>query len=250
MSRRVLVLGGGSAIALAYARVRAAEGCTVVLAGRRLDALEANAADLKARGAAEAVAVQADLGRPDRVAEDAGRLFPADAYPDEVLIAYGSLPDQAEAEAKLEAARSALAVNFESPALWLLALLDARPEGRPLKVGVIGSVAGDRGRGSNFVYGAAKGGLGRFVEGLQHAHAQAGSPVRFTLIKPGFVVTPMTAGIANRGGTLWAKPEAVGAAIAKAMDAGRPLLYAPAFWGLIMLIIRHLPRAIFNKLKI
>jgi short-subunit dehydrogenase len=248
MSRRVLILGGGSAIAHAYARIRAAEGCSLVLAGRRADLLEANAADLKARGAAGAEVVQADLADAGALPALAERLFPADAFPDEVLVAYGSLPDQAAAAADLGQAKAALEVNLVSPALWLLALMQARPQGRPLSVAVIGSVAGDRGRGSNFIYGAAKGGLVRLVEGLQHAHA--GSEVAFTLVKPGFVMTPMTEGIANRGGPLWATPEAVGAAIAKAVDKRRPEIYAPGFWRLIMLIIRHLPRMVFNRMKI
>jgi len=247
MSRRVLILGGGSAIALAYARVRAAQGCSIVLTGRRLDVLEANAADLRARGAEEVSVAQIDLAQTDGLLRRAEPLV-VGRYPDEVLVAYGSLPDQKAAEGDLGQALEAFVINFDSPALWLLALLKLRPVERPLAVAVIGSVAGDRGRGSNFIYGAAKGGLARLVEGLQHAYA--GSEVSFTLVKPGFVVTPMTDGIANRGGPLWAQPTAVGAMIAKAVDAKRPTLYTPAFWGLIMLIIRHLPRFVFNRMKI
>jgi short-subunit dehydrogenase len=241
------MLGGGSAIAHAYARIRAAQGCSVVLAGRRQALLQANAADLKARGASAATAVEidlADLGGPEARLSD----LVAGGFPDEVLIAYGSLPDQAAAAGDLDMASQAFRTNFESPALWLLALLRARPAGRPLSIAVIGSVAGDRGRASNFIYGAAKGGLGRLVEGLQHAHA--GSEVSLTLVKPGFVRTPMTEGIANRSGPLWADPDKVGAQIAAAVDAKRPVVYTPAFWGLVMLVIRHLPRAVFNRMKI
>jgi decaprenylphospho-beta-D-erythro-pentofuranosid-2-ulose 2-reductase len=246
MSRRVLILGGGSAIAFAYARLRAAQGCHLVLAGRRTELLEANAADLVARGAAGAEVVAADLADAGALPSLAERLFTD--FPDEVLIAYGSLPDQAAAASDLGTARTALEVNLVSPALWLLALLKARPHGRPLSVAVIGSVAGDRGRASNFIYGAAKGGLARLIEGLQHANA--GSEVSITLVKPGFVMTPMTENIAGRGGPLWATPEAVGAAIARAVDRRRPEVYAPGFWRLIMLIIRHLPRMVFNRMKI
>jgi short-subunit dehydrogenase len=248
MSRRVLILGGGSGIALAYARIRAAKGCAIVLAGRRPELLQANAADLKSRGAEDAIAVEidlADLSAPETRLSD----LLAGGFPDEVLIAYGSLPDQAAAERDLALASAAFRTNFESPALWILALLRARPFGRPLSIAVIGSVAGDRGRGSNFIYGAAKGGLGRLVEGLQHAYA-ANPDVSLTLVKPGFVRTPMTEGIANRNGPLWADPDKVGAQIAKAVDARRAVVYTPAFWGLIMLVIRHLPRAIFNRMKI
>src|ERR1700761_4293523 len=138
MKRRILILGGGSAIALAYARVRATQGCAFVLAGRSREVLEANAADLLARGAPQAQVVEHDLGRALAIEQGAGKLFAPDAFPDEVLLAYGSLPDQGSAATDLEQARTALEVNFDSAALWLLALLKARPEGRPLAVAVIG----------------------------------------------------------------------------------------------------------------
>jgi short-subunit dehydrogenase len=108
-------------------------------------------------------------------------------------------------------------------------------------------VAGDRGRRSNFVYGSAKGGLDRFLEGLQHA--SVGSNLTVVRIKPGFVDTPMTADL-PKGGPLWAKPEQIATDIARAVDRGGALVYTPWFWRPIMLIIRHLPRAVFNRMKI
>ena len=112
---------------------------------------------------------------------------------------------------------------------------------------VIGSVAGDRGRRSNFIYGACKGGLARLVEGIAHKLAPLGA--RAVIVKPGFVDTPMTASFEKKG-LLWAKPEAVAEVIAKAAERGGPVVYAPAFWRWIMLVIRHLPTFVFAKLNI
>jgi len=112
---------------------------------------------------------------------------------------------------------------------------------------VIGSVAGDRGRKSNYVYGAAKGMLERYVQGLQHR--LAGSGVRVSLVKPGPTATPMTSGLDGVGVTL-AKVEDVAAAIVRGVKRGKPVIYAPGKWLVIMLVIRHLPRFIFNKLDI
>jgi short-subunit dehydrogenase len=112
---------------------------------------------------------------------------------------------------------------------------------------VIGSVAGDRGRARNFVYGSAKSGLDRFVEGLQQAYA--GTMLRLVRVKPGFVDTPITAHF-TKGGPLWATPERVAADIERAVDRGRAVVYTPWFWWLIMMIIRHLPRVVFHRLKI
>jgi NAD(P)-dependent dehydrogenase (short-subunit alcohol dehydrogenase family) len=112
---------------------------------------------------------------------------------------------------------------------------------------VIGSVAGDRGRRSNFIYGAAKGGLARLVEGIAHKLAPTGA--RAVIVEPGFVDTPMTAHIARKG-LLWAKPAQVAAVVVAAADKGGPVVYAPWFWRPIMLIIRLLPTAVFDRLNI
>jgi decaprenylphospho-beta-D-erythro-pentofuranosid-2-ulose 2-reductase len=248
MAQRVLILGATSAIAHAFARRKAAEGAALVLAGRRADQLEANAADLRARGASQVDVVTADLGDMERIAETAALCRSALSAFDEVLLAYGILGDQAQAETDLTTARAMIDVNFTSAALWLLELLRERPADRPLTILVIGSVAGDRGRKSNFVYGAAKGGLERFVEGLQHANAA--SNARIVLIKPGFVDTPMTEGIANKGGPLWATPDAVAGDIVKAAKSGKAVVYTPWFWWGIMTIIRNVPRVIFNRVNI
>jgi short-subunit dehydrogenase len=176
-----------------------------------------------------------------------GDLVERRGLPDEVVIAYGILGDQERALTDLEHARDVIGINFVSVALWLLAIRAHHDSDHTLCLVVIGSVAGDRGRGSNFVYGSAKGGLDRFLEGLQHACA--GTKLRIVRVKPGFVATPMTAGIA-KGGPLWATPERVAADIQRAVDRGWAVVYTPWFWCPIMMIIRHLPRFVFHRLKI
>src|SRR5262249_4236786 len=167
----VLVLGATSAIAQAYARRRAAGGARFVLLARRQDRLAAVAADLVARGAPSAQAGAPDfaaLDRSERAGETTHRRF---GSPQRVLPPFGARGEQATLARDVAAARSALDVNFVSAALWLLAFLKRRDAASPLTCVVIGSVAGDRGRATNFIYGAAKAGLDVFVEGLAHAYA-------------------------------------------------------------------------------
>jgi decaprenylphospho-beta-D-erythro-pentofuranosid-2-ulose 2-reductase len=169
---------------------------------------------------------------------------------DVVLLAYGALGDQACAEKNPAEAQQLLHVNFTSAAAWCLAaanVLEGQGKGRLI---VIGSVAGDRGRGSNYIYGAAKGGLGILVQGL--AHRLARTEARAIVIKPGFVDTPMTANVAGKG-LLWAKPETIGRTIVRLADHGAPrsaVVYAPGFWRWIMLVIRNVPTTIFHRMRL
>lgn len=244
--RRVIVLGATSAIAQATARRYAAEGGSLLLAGRDAQKLETIATDLRARGAAAATVETLDLARPVDAAAQLGAMAARIGGVDDVLLAYGVLGDQARAENDLDEARRLLAVNFTSAAEWCLAaanLLEAQGRGTLL---VIGSVAGDRGRQSNFVYGAAKGGLGVLVQGIAHRLALRGNGARAVLIKPGFVDTPMTGHLA-KGGPLWASPDAVAGVIHRAAYDGGPVVYAPWFWRFILLIIRLVPASIFHK---
>ncbi len=165
-----------------------------------------------------------------------------------MLVAYGILGDQERALTDLAHARDIIEVNFTSVCLWLLAIRARRDPARPLTLVVIGSVAGDRGRGTNFVYGSAKGGLDRFLEGMQHAHA--GTSLHVVRVKPGFVDTPMTAAI-EKGGPLWAKPDRVARDIsAGGRPARRGRLYA------LVLAADHVDHphdaavSVFNRLKI
>ena len=150
--------------------------------------------------------------------------------------------DRMETDAGLAA--DILAVNFTSPAILLNELAQRFQMQGDGALAAITSVAGDRGRKSNYIYGAAKGGLQRFVEGLRHR--LAGHGVAVVDIRPGFVTTKMTAHL-PRGGPLWASPERVAADIIRAIGKGRAVCYTPGFWRLIMLVIRYLPRVVFHR---
>jgi NAD(P)-dependent dehydrogenase (short-subunit alcohol dehydrogenase family) len=242
---RVIILGAASAVAEALARLYAADGADLVLVGRRPERLEDIARDLRARGAAAVVTAAADLAQAED-AEAQLAAWRAGAPVEGVYLFYGVLPDQARAEADLAYAGESLAVNFTSAALWCLAaarLLE--DQGRGVLVAT-GSVAGDRGRQSNYVYGAAKAGLGALVQGIAHRFALRRSGARAVLIKPGFIDSPMTERL-PKGGPLWAKPEAVARRIRRAADGKAPIVYAPGFWRPIMLVIRLIPASIFHR---
>jgi len=245
---KVIILGATSAIAEATARLYAAEGAELLLVGRQGERLAAIADDLRLRGAARADTAVCDLAD----AGDAAAIFAGFVETlggvDHVLLAYGILGDQRMAERGSASAESSFRVNFISAAAWALAAAEVlEQQGRGSLV-VLGSVAGDRGRRANFVYGAAKAGLATLVEGI--AHRFAGKGPRAVIVKPGPVITPMTEGFASRKGLMWATPETVAAIVRRAADRGGPVVYAPWFWHWIMLIIRCLPAPIFNRLDI
>lgn len=242
---RVLFLGAGSGIAQATARLYAAEGAIVGLAGRNLARLAGIADDLRARGAAEVKTFDVDFTTAEvasALADMAGQMGGLD----HVILAYGVLGEQGAAERDLAAAQSIIDVNFRSPAAWTLAVADMLERQGNGSLVVLGSVAGDRGRRSNYIYGAAKSGLATLVEGISHRFRGTGP--RAVIVKPGPTDTAMTAGM-TKGGPLWATPEAVAAVVRKAADSGGPVVYAPARWRLIMAIIRLIPASVFNKMN-
>lgn len=167
--------------------------------------------------------------------------------PDITLIAFGSLPDQQESQNDLEKCQEALAVNGLMPALFAEAFANHLEKVQKGTLAIISSVAGDRGRKSNYIYGSAKGLINRYAQGLQHRFAA--SAVNIVLIKPGPTDTPMTAAMKEQGLRL-ASVEDVAQTIVTGISKGKSCIYAPAKWSLIMMIIRHLPGFIFNKLNI
>jgi decaprenylphospho-beta-D-erythro-pentofuranosid-2-ulose 2-reductase len=245
--RRILILGAASGIAQAYGRLRAAEHANFVLLGRQPERLVSIRNDLLARGAAAAESVTSDLGGMAAIDATVRTLIARFGAFDEIIVAYGVLGSQLEAEKDNVAARKIIDVNFTSVALWVLALLREHPAGRPLSMVGIGSVAGDRGRAGNFVYGASKAGLERLLEGL--AQKYAGSDVHVLTVKPGFVDTPMAAGVVS-GKLMLASPERVARDIQRAVSRRRRVIYTPWFWWAIMLIIRNLPWFVFKRLRI
>ena len=243
---RIMILGALSAIAEAAAREWARGGASFLLVGRDAARLETVAADLRLRGGDAETAV-ADLVEGD-IEQIFGALAARLGEVDIVLVAYGVLGEQARAEKDTVEARRLLTVNFTSAARWCLAAADLfEAKGRGTLI-VLGSVAGDRGRASNYIYGAAKGGLGILVQGIAHRLARTGA--RAVLIKPGFVDTPMTASIAKKG-PLWTQPAAIARVIVKAGQRKTgPVVYAPGFWRWIMLVIRLMPASIFHRTRL
>jgi short-subunit dehydrogenase len=248
-TRHVIILGATSAMAEHTARQLAAEGASLALVARDAGRLAQIGDDMVARGARNIVRHAADLARVDAPAALLEELTARLGGLDAILIFYGVLGEQARAEQDMQELRRIVQVNFTSAAEFSVAgarLLAARGSAKPVLL-ALGSVAGDRGRASNYVYGAAKAGLAALYQGL--AHEYAATPLRVVLVKAGFVDTPMTRSVEKKG-LLWAKPEQIGHIILRSMESGGPIVYAPWFWRCIMLVIRLLPQPVMNRLKI
>ena len=242
--KNIFIVGATSAIAIACAREWAVKGARFFLVARNQERMEQVAADLTARGAASVAAHRLDI---DRLDDHAAMLADCAAHMDSidiVLVASGTLPDQAACQRD-----PAVAVReFHTNALSLIALLtpianrlEAQRHGT---LAVISSVAGDRGRPSNYLYGSAKAALQAFLEGLRARLFKVG--VHVVDIKPGFVATPMTAGLPLPG-PLVATPEKVAKDIVRGIERKKDVLYTPWFWWGIMLIIRNVPRFVFKR---
>jgi decaprenylphospho-beta-D-erythro-pentofuranosid-2-ulose 2-reductase len=242
----IVALGATSAIAEATLRLFAARGARFFLVARNADKLDAVAADLRTRGAASVATHVMDL---DDTAAHPAMLEAAAASLGTIelaLLAHGVLGDQQQAEASYPATEAILGTNFLSAVsmiTWLANYFEASHQGT---LAVISSVAGDRGRKSNYVYGASKGALNIFLDGVRNRIDRAG--VQVLTIKPGFVATPMTAHLPQNA--LFAQPAQVAEGILKAVQKGKDVVYVPAFWAIIMLILRMIPRSIFKKLNV
>lgn len=245
--KKILIIGATSAIAEATARRLAARGDALFLVARNAGHLRVIAADLAVRGAMRTATATLDVtdfaahaGVLDAVERELGGI-------DVALIAHGTLSDQAQCEASVEALRRELDINATSTLALLTLLANRFAVQKHGTIAVISSVAGDRGRQSNYVYGSAKAAVTAFLGGLRQRMAKCNVDV--LTIKPGFVDTPMTAAIANKG-ALWAQPERIADGIVKALDRRRSVVYLPWFWRWIMLVIRHIPEPLFKKIRL
>lgn len=249
LGEHVIILGALSAIGEATARVHAGAGARLVLVGRNEARLNALAKDLEVRGAQACHTAVMDLAAEHDKAAAFGDLTAGFEGPvDLVYLFYGVLGDQKKAEQDAAYAEDSLRTNFLSAAEWCAAAANALEKADHGTLVVVSSVAGDRGRQSNYVYGAGKAGLTAFVEGI--AHRLAPGKARAVVAKLGFVDTPMTAHIEKKG-LLWAQPDAVAAKLAAAGRRPRsPVIYVPWFWWLIMLIVRNVPAPIFHRTRL
>ena len=246
--KKIVIVGATSVIAEQCARLWV-QGAHVemILVGRDLARTERVAQDLRVRSPESNIEVLVANFIESKAIQGLVDGIVAKGAVDTVLIAHGSLPDQAACERDLGVGGQTLMVNGISPVLFAEAFAGHMQQNNRGTLGIIGSVAGDRGRKSNYVYGAAKGLVARYVQGLQHRLAKTG--VKVVLIKPGPTDTPMTAHLKESRVKL-AGADTVAQNIVHGMGRGTPVVYAPAKWALIMMVIRHLPSFIFNKMDI
>jgi decaprenylphospho-beta-D-erythro-pentofuranosid-2-ulose 2-reductase len=238
----VVILGARSDIGRALARRYAETGAEVILAARRAPDLEADCADLRVRYSATVRVVEFDVNGNDPDAFFRQLAGP----PGTVVLVVGLLGDQGRSAADDALATEVMETNYTGPARHLLAAARAMMAHGGCIIG-ISSVAGDRGRASNFIYGSAKAGLTAFLSGLRNDLAKKN--IHVMTVKPGFVNTAMTAGM-KLPPALTAEPDEVAAAIVKAHQHGRDVIYVRPVWWLIMMVIRSIPERMFKRLSL
>ncbi len=240
---RVVLLGSTKGIGRALARRMAERGDSLALLGRDQEELEKSAADLRERGAAQVATARCDLERPEEFAPALDAAGEALGGLDAVIVSAGAFATQERLEQDRELLRTLLDVAFARTVEFCE---EARR--RLLAAGggtlcVFSSVAGERGRKPVLFYGAAKAGLTRYLEGLDHKFRSQG--LKVVCVKPGFVKTGMTAGLPVP--PFAGEPDAVARRVLRAIDRGTPVVYAPAAWRWVMLVIRHLPRWVMRR---
>jgi decaprenylphospho-beta-D-erythro-pentofuranosid-2-ulose 2-reductase len=243
---RVLIIGASSAIAYETAKCFARDGADLFLVGRSAEKLATVAADLKVRGAKQAETYLLDLCELDRHQEMFEQAITSLGELDMLLIAHGTLGDQHKCEQDVSETMQELQTNCLSVISLLTISANYFEQQRHGCIAVVSSVAGDRGRKSNYVYGIAKAAVSIFLQGLRNRLSSVG--VSVVTIKPGYVATPMTTHM--KTGLLTANPQSVGRGIYLAMIKGKDVVYLPWFWSLIMFIIRSIPESVFKRLSL
>ena len=248
MSENVLIVGATSGIAQALSRVMAARGCRLLLAARDAEQLGKLAADLRIRSQAEVMTEPfeaLDFDQHPAFFKRCVDRFDGDLTG--IVVCHGDLVPQAETQTDFSKARRTIDINFTSVASVLNAAAAYFELQKAGYLAAISSVAGDRGRQSNYTYGAAKAGLSAYLDGLRNRLYS--SRVHVLSIKPGFVDTAMTRGLLKPS-PLVASPEQVARDIDRAIRQRKDVLYTPWFWRPIMGIIRAVPESIFKRLKL
>ena len=244
--KRILIIGATSAIAEATARIWAKKGHQFYLIGRNETRLKAIVTDLKVRGASMADTAQLDANHFDAhqgIIDEAIQIL---GGIDVVLIAHGTLGEQTACEQDFSVFLQEFNTNAMSVMSLLMHLANRLEEQKRGTIAVISSVAGDRGRQSNYSYGTAKGAISIFLQGLRQRLYKSG--VHVLTIKPGFVDTPMTK--AFNKGLLWSSPEIIAKSIVNAIDSNKNIIYAPGYWFVIMQIIKLIPERYFKRVKL
>lgn len=244
--KKVLIIGATSAIAQEVSKCFAKDSAWLFLVGRNQGKLTVIAEDLRIRGAGKIESLSLDLDNLGLHSELVSTATKALGGLDIVLIAHGTLPNQKFCEQNVEGTLKEFMTNCISSVSLLTHLANYFEKQRCGCIAVITSVAGDRGRQSNYVYGAAKGAISIFLQGMRNRLSKTG--VSVLTIKPGLVDTPMTAGLPKN--FLFADPSLVGRRIFKAIMKGEEIVYVPWFWRWIMFMIRVMPESIFKKMRL
>jgi decaprenylphospho-beta-D-erythro-pentofuranosid-2-ulose 2-reductase len=244
--KKILVIGATSAIAEATARIWAQRGDELFLVARNQERLSVIAEDLKVRGSSEVQSYCMDANNFEEHLPMIDRAFGMLGDIDIALIAHGTLSNQKECEHSVELTMQEIKTNALSVIALLTHLADRFEVQRRGTIAVISSVAGDRGRASNYVYGSAKAMVTAFTSGLRQRVYKSG--VSVVTIKPGFVDTPMTAEF--KKGLLWAKPESIAMGIVVACDKKKDEIYVPRFWWAVMMTIKLIPDGLFKKIRL
>jgi len=244
--RRILVLGATSGIAEACIRLWADRGDALYLVARNADKLAVVAADAKTRGASHVGTAVANLDDTNAHPEVLAHAINSLGGLDVAFLALGVLGDQGDAEKNFGTADQILHTNFVAPVSLLTWLANYTAQRHAGTLAVLSSVAGERGRKSNYVYGSSKAGLTAFVDGLRNRIDRDG--VKVMTIKPGPVKTAMTEGM--KGSAKFADVEAVAASLVKAIDRGDDVVYVPGIWRVIMAVIRAIPERVFKKMNL
>jgi decaprenylphospho-beta-D-erythro-pentofuranosid-2-ulose 2-reductase len=244
--QRILIIGANSGMAEAAARIWAKRGDKLYLLGRNEERLAALNADLTIRGAMVAGHASFDANAFDQHPAILHKAIQALEGIDVALVAHGTLPDQSKAENEVPYALDEISTNALSVVSLCSHLANAMEGHGSGTLAVISSVAGERGRQSNYVYGSAKAMVTVFTQGLRNRLFKSG--VSVVTLKPGFVATAMTAHLPQ--GPLFASADKAGRCIVCAIDNKKNVAYVPGFWALIMFIIRSIPESIFKKLKL
>lgn len=247
MSQNILIIGATSGIAEAMARRYAIQGANLFLVARNPEKLSIISSDLLVRGALNVQEFVMDINDTELISTMADNAWKFMGSINVALIAHGTLPDQIRAEEDISYAVSEFKTNAESVIACMAALAVRFEVQGSGVIAVIGSVAGDRGRPGNYLYGAAKAAIETFSSGLRARLFNKG--VHVLLVKPGFVATSMTASL-GLPELLTAGPDKVAMDIERAICKRKDVLYTPWFWSLIMLIIRWIPMVVFKRLKL
>ena len=245
-SERVLIIGATSAIAKATARIYAEKGCHLHLIARNEAALQDLTSDLSVRGASKVEFSLLDVNDFEKHANILQQALDTLGALDVVLICHGSLPDQQASEKDFELARHEINTNGLSVISLLTVLSQYLIAQRRGTIAVVTSVAGDRGRQSNFVYGAVKAMVSTYLQGLRGRLLPHN--VHVVDIRPGFVDSPMTAHLAK--GPLFSSPTRIGRIIVNSIEKRRHTVYAPGYWRIIMFLVRSLPEVVFKHIKL